>query len=109
MTGLAMKGSAMNGTGPVKALLVDLDDDGTVAKARVAVGSCAAKALRLPAVEAALTGQAFDADLLPRIGEEQFDPLTPIDDIRGSAGFRREAAVTLVRRSLDALLRQEGA
>ncbi|MGD1876288.1 MAG: FAD binding domain-containing protein [Kiloniellaceae bacterium] len=91
------------------ALLVDLDDDGTVAKARVAVGSCAAKALRLPAVEAALTGQAFDADLLPRIGEEQFDPLTPIDDIRGSAGFRREAAVTLVRRSLDALLRQEGA
>ena len=91
------------------ATLVDLDEKGRIAKARVAVGSCAARAQRLPAVEAALTGQAFDADLLPRIGEEQLDPLSPIDDLRGSAGYRREATVTLIRRSLEALLRQEGA
>ncbi|MPZ11295.1 MAG: xanthine dehydrogenase family protein subunit M [Kiloniellaceae bacterium] len=91
------------------ATLLDLDEDGCIAKARVAVGSCAARAHRLPAVEAALAGQAFDADLLPRIGEEQLDPLSPIDDIRGSAGYRREAAVVLIRRSLEALLRQEGA
>lgn len=91
------------------ATLLDLDEHGCIAKARVAVGSCAARAHRLPAVEAALAGQAFDADLLPRIGEEQFDPLSPIDDIRGSAGYRREAAVVLTRRSLEALLRQEGA
>jgi CO/xanthine dehydrogenase FAD-binding subunit len=91
------------------ATLLDLDADGGIAKARVAVGSCAARAHRLPAVEAALAGQAFDADLLPRIGEEQLDPLSPIDDIRGSAGYRREAAVVLIRRSLEALLRQEGA
>ena len=91
------------------ATLLDLDEDGCIATARVAVGSCAARAHRLPAVEAALAGQAFDADLLPRIGEEQLDPLSPIDDIRGSAGYRREAAVVLIRRSLEALLRQEGA
>jgi CO/xanthine dehydrogenase FAD-binding subunit len=91
------------------ATLLDLDEDGGIATARVAVGSCAARAHRLPAVEAALAGQAFDADLLPRIGEEQLDPLSPIDDIRGSAGYRREAAVVLIRRSLEALLRQEGA
>jgi CO/xanthine dehydrogenase FAD-binding subunit len=91
------------------ATLVDLDEAGSIVTARVAVGSCAARAHRLPAVEAALAGQAFDADLLPRIGEEQLDPLSPIDDLRGSAGYRREAAVTLIRRSLEALLRQEGA
>ncbi|WP_340119417.1 xanthine dehydrogenase family protein subunit M [Pelagibius sp. 7325] len=92
------------------ALLVDLDEDGTVVKARVAVGSCAARAHRLPAVEGALTGQPFDEDLRARIGEEQLDPLAPIDDIRGTAGYRREAAVALIRRGLDALLlQQEGA
>ena len=91
------------------AVLLDLEEDGTVAKARVAVGSCAARALRLPAVEAALQGQPFDPDLLPRIGEEQFDLLSPIDDIRGSADYRHEAAVTLIRRSLEALLLQEAA
>lgn len=91
------------------ALLVELEEDGSVSKARVAVGSCSARARRLPAVEAALAGRPFDADLLPRIGEEQLDPLSPIDDIRGTAGYRREAVVTLLRRGLEDLLRQEAA
>jgi len=91
------------------ATLLDLDERGRIAKARVAVGSCAARAHRLPAVEAALAGQPFDGELLARIGEEQLDPLTPIDDLRGSAGYRREAAVALIRRSLAALLIEEGA
>ncbi len=91
------------------ALLVDLDDKGNVSKARVAVGSCAARAQRLPAVEAALRGRPFDEDLLPRIGEEQLDPLAPINDIRGTAGYRREAAVALLRRGVEALLSQEAA
>ncbi|MEQ8356101.1 MAG: FAD binding domain-containing protein [Kiloniellaceae bacterium] len=91
------------------ALLVDLEADGSVAKARVAVGSCAARARRLPAVEAALRGQAFDGNLVARIGDEQLDPLAPIDDIRGSAAYRRAAAVTLIRRGLEGLLAQDAA
>jgi CO/xanthine dehydrogenase FAD-binding subunit len=89
------------------AILVDLDAAGSITTARVAVGSCAARAHRLPAVEAALRGQAFDHNLLARIGEEQLDPLAPIDDIRGSADYRREAAVSLIRRGLEKLLGQE--
>src|SRR3546814_9872608 len=88
------------------ATLLDLDDDGRVAKARVAVGSCAARAHRLPAVEAALAGQPFDPELLARVGDEQLGPLNPIDDIRGSADYRREAAVTLIRHSLSELLEE---
>ncbi len=90
------------------ATLIDLEQDGRVAKARVAVGACAARALRLPAVEAALTGQPFDDNLAARVGEEQLEPLSPIDDIRGSAAYRREAAVVLIRRSLARLLLEEG-
>ena len=89
------------------ALLIDRDAEGVITKARVAVGSCAAHALRLPAVEAALEGQPFNIDLLARIGEEQLAPLSPIDDVRGTAGYRREAAVTLIRRAIEALLLQE--
>src|SRR3546814_14527347 len=90
------------------ATLLDLDDDGRVAKARVAVGSCAARAHRLPAVEAALAGQPFDPELLARVGDEQLGPLNPIDDIRGSADYRREAAVTLIRHSLRSEARRVG-
>ena len=91
------------------AVLIDVDELGAVTTARVAVGSCAAKAQRLPDVEAALTGQAFDEDLLPRIGPEQLGPLSPIDDIRATADYRREAAAVLIRRCVEALLRQAGA
>jgi CO/xanthine dehydrogenase FAD-binding subunit len=91
------------------AVLVELDESGVIVSARVAVGACADRAHRQPAVEAALTGQNFDADLLPRLGEEQLGPFSPIDDIRGTADYRREAAVTLIRRSLETLLLQEGA
>ena len=91
------------------ATLLELDDDGSIASARVAVGSCAARAHRLPAVEAALVGQPFDDNLVARVGEEQFAPLSPIDDIRGTASYRREAAVVLIRRSLEALLAEERA
>lgn len=90
------------------ATLLDLDEDGLVATARVAVGACAARALRLPAVEAALVGQPFDDNLAARVGEEQLGSLSPIDDIRGSAAYRREAAVILIRRSLAHLLAEEG-
>lgn len=91
------------------ATLVDLDAEGVITKARIAVGSCAARAYRLPALEAALQGQAFDQHLLTRVGDEQLAPLTPIDDIRGSADYRRGSALTLIRRSLERLLEQEGA
>src|SRR3546814_19686823 len=84
--------------------LLDVGDDGRVSKARVAVGSCAARAHRLPAVEAALAGQPFDPELLARVGDEQFGPLNPIDAIRCSTDYRREAAETLIPSNLAVLL-----
>jgi CO/xanthine dehydrogenase FAD-binding subunit len=76
--------------------------DGRVASARVAVGACSAVAQRLPALEAALAGSAVAA-LAERVDAAHLAPLSPIDDVRGSATYRRDAAVTLLRRLLRSL------
>jgi CO/xanthine dehydrogenase FAD-binding subunit len=74
--------------------------DGRVTAARIAVGACSAAAQRLPALEVALAGAPLDARLADRIDLSQLAPLAPIDDVRGSAAYRRQAVVTLLRRLL---------
>jgi CO/xanthine dehydrogenase FAD-binding subunit len=78
--------------------------DGTVSRARIAVGSCSAVAQRLPALEAALAGQRFDADLADLARPEHLAPLSPIDDVRGTAAYRRQAALTIVQRAIRELV-----
>ena len=73
---------------------------GRVASARIAVGACSAVAQRLPALEAALEGAAADAELGRRVSPAHLAPLAPIDDVRGSATYRRDSAVILLRRLL---------
>jgi len=82
------------------AVVVDVDAHGRVAEAGVAVGSCSAVAQRLPTLEARLVGVAADADLAHLLDVADLAPLTPIDDLRGSAAYRRDATATLVRRAL---------
>jgi CO/xanthine dehydrogenase FAD-binding subunit len=77
---------------------------GEVAGARVAVGSCAPVARRLPALEAALRGRPLDGTLAKALDEgELYQALSPIDDVRGSADYRREAAGIALRRALSEL------
>jgi hypothetical protein len=78
--------------------------DGSAANARVAVGSCSAVAQRLPALEAALTGRPLDANLADLVQPEHLAPLSPIDDVRGTAVYRREAALTVVKRAIRGLV-----
>ena len=73
---------------------------GVVTGARVALGACGPVAARLPEVEAALVGHAPDPG---RVQPAQFAGLAPIDDIRATAAYRREAAVELVRRAVGSL------
>ena len=77
--------------------------DGRVVSAAIAVGACSPVAARLPALEAALVGAALDARLPERIKVAHLAPLAPIDDVRGSAAYRRDAAAVLVRRLLGVL------
>jgi CO/xanthine dehydrogenase FAD-binding subunit len=87
------------------AAIVALDKAETITEARVAVGACSVIAKRLPALEAALLGQNLHPDLSEIVEEDHLAPLSPIDDVRGTAEYRRDAAMTLVRRAIVELCR----
>lgn len=77
--------------------------NGTVAQARMAVGSCSPVARRLPTLEATLAGRPLDESLADVPNSTHLAPLSPIDDIRASAEYRLDAVLTLLRRSLREL------
>ena len=82
------------------ALVIEPDGD-RVARARIAIGSCAPVSRRLAALEESLVGAKLDGRLGDRVTDVK--ALDPIDDIRGSAAYRQDAALTLVRRGLAEL------
>jgi CO/xanthine dehydrogenase FAD-binding subunit len=82
---------------------VNTDSNGkrSVGEARVAVGSCSAKAQRLTELERDLTGcDPREVGALLKPGH--LARLSPIDDLRATAEYRRDASMTLVRRALEA-------
>lgn len=75
-------------------------EDGLVRSARVAVGACSPVAMRLGGLEEALRGRRLDARLPEVATAAHLAPLAPIDDVRASAEYRIDAALTVVRRTL---------
>ncbi len=82
---------------------LEVGADGRVTAARIAVGACAPVARRLPAAESALIGAPCGPGLGARVQPEHLGELQPIDDIRASAAYRSDVALTLVRRTLGEL------
>ncbi len=83
------------------AAVVSVNEQGRVRYARVAVGSCSVRAQRLTALEQVLLDKPADAGLAALVSPEHLSSLSPIDDVRATATYRRDAALTLVRRSLE--------
>ena len=83
---------------------VTLGDDGRVETAAVAVGSCSAVAQRLSKLEAALAGLRPGLKIAEAVASAGFEELSPIDDVRGSAQYRRAAAREIVQRALAGAL-----
>jgi CO/xanthine dehydrogenase FAD-binding subunit len=79
-----------------------LDAQGRIARARIAVGSCSAVPQRLKPLEHRLQGMV-PADASRAVDHHMLAALSPIDDVRASASYRREAVLTLIRRALDGL------
>ena len=73
-----------------------IEGGGRVAEARVAVGACSAVAVRLRALEQALLGRALVPSLADAVEPRHVAGLMPIDDVRGTAGYRRGAAQELI-------------
>src|SRR3981189_865508 len=76
-------------------------NDGKVAAARIAVGSCSVVARRLNDLERDLLGVSVRDGLSAFVKPNHLAPLSPIADVRAPAESRRDASLTLVRRALD--------
>jgi CO/xanthine dehydrogenase FAD-binding subunit len=86
------------------AAAAEVAPDGRIARVRVAVGACSEVAQRLPELEAELAGLPATHDTAAFAHAEHLAHLRPIDDVRGTAGYRRDAALALVRRALERVL-----
>ena len=79
-------------------------ENGVIADAAIAVGSCSAVARRLAGVEAALRGQPVTAAFADVALSAPIDELSPIADVRGSAEYRQGAAREIVARAVRAAI-----
>jgi CO/xanthine dehydrogenase FAD-binding subunit len=86
------------------AAVVVRDADRRIASARLAVGACSPVALRLPKLEAELAGRTLEPGIGDLVRAHHLAALSPIDDVRGTADYRRAAALVLVRRALEELV-----
>lgn len=86
------------------AMRLRLAEDGTVADARVALASVGPRPLRSAGAEAALAGAAVPGDAiapaaLDAAAEALLGDVTPMDDLRASAGYRLRVLPGLLRRA----------
>ncbi len=82
------------------AVVLQRDGASRVSEARIAVGSCSATARRLTELEKELVGvPAAEAGAV--VQPHHLAGLSPIDDVRATADYRRDASLTLVRRALE--------
>lgn len=79
---------------------IGASSDGRVHTARIAVGCVAPTIVRLPKTEAFLVGTTLDAATIDRASLLAVDEIAPIDDVRGSAGYRRETVQVYVAEAL---------
>ncbi len=77
--------------------------DGTCNFVRLAIGACGPHPARSDAAEALLTGRAPDLAAVARAGQILADTIDPLDDVRGSAAYRRRILPGLVARALESL------
>lgn len=82
------------------AAVVTLDEDGTVAQARIALCGVHRRPIRARDAEAALHHEHPDDELLQAAGALAAAATDPIGDCHGSAAFRRHLAAVLTRRAL---------
>ena len=80
---------------------VALDASGAFSDVRVALGSVGSTAIHARAAEDALRGQSPTAALLRQASETVADAVDPLEDLRGSAEYKREMATVFTRRALE--------
>ena len=79
---------------------VESDEQQIVSRARIALGAVAPQPIRSYPAEDFLKGKKLTEEVIMEAGRLASESSRPIDDIRGSADYRRKMADVLVRRLL---------
>lgn len=82
------------------AVMVELDDAGLCKQTSIALGAVAPKPFRARAAEALLIGKVLDPVLIAEAARLAAESTRPIDDIRGTAAYRKRVVAVTVRRLL---------
>ncbi len=85
------------------ALLLERDDGRAISNAAIAIGACSEVPLRITALEERVRGLEVGLQLRECVLDHAFDELSPIDDVRATATYRRHAARILCARAFEAL------
>ena len=80
---------------------VSADRSGACTDAKIALGAVAPTPLRANAAEDLLRGRRLDADILQAAADTAMAQATPIDDVRGTAQYRRRMVGVLTLRTLE--------
>jgi carbon-monoxide dehydrogenase medium subunit len=83
--------------------------DGTCEEVRLALGAVATTPVRARQVETALRGQRLTSSAIDDAAALVRDEVDPLDDLRGSAAYKREMARVWTRRALQELVSSVGA
>jgi CO/xanthine dehydrogenase FAD-binding subunit len=75
--------------------------NGVLKGVRVAIGAVAPIPLRATATEAVLEGQTLNEDIIEKAVETVQQEVTPIDDVRASAWYRKHLTAVYIRRALS--------
>jgi xanthine dehydrogenase iron-sulfur cluster and FAD-binding subunit A len=88
------------------AAILTLDAD-RITAARITLGAVAPTIIHAEKAEAFLVGNTLTEEAITKAGELAMEAAQPIDDIRGSAAYRREITRILVQRALSQIKRGE--
>jgi carbon-monoxide dehydrogenase medium subunit len=79
---------------------VRLDSQGRVEAVSIAVGAAAPTLLRIKSAEAMLVGEVLSEEAIQEAGAIAAQEIKPIDDVHGTAWYKRKVAPVLVARTL---------
>ncbi len=82
------------------AVMIEADENGRCESARIALGAVAPKPFRAYEAEMALQGQSLTPNVIEEAARLSAEATRPIDDIRGSAAYRKRVTGVIVRRLL---------
>ena len=87
---------------------IELDEDGSIVKAGLGLGSVAPVTLRPRNAEKLLVGNTASPELFAAAGDAAGGECSPIDDLRASGEYRKAMVPVLVRRALSIAQERSG-